>query len=138
MIELESSADTHAKQLLHETTKRCNNRFETGLLWADDNVHLPTSRMMALNRLKGVEQKIRKDLNIAELYSKNITHYLEKGYARKLSPTEAAVETPRTWYLPNFGVTTVNKPKKVQLVFDAAATVNGVLSTEFGFVNRSR
>lgn len=33
---------------------------------------------------------------------------------------------PRRWYLPHFGVRSVNKPAKVRIVFDAAAKSDGV------------
>ncbi len=34
--------------------------------------------------------------------------------------------SPRTWYLPHFCVTTPAKPNKMRLVFDAAATIDGI------------
>lgn len=121
-----SRADERAMKILQETTVRKGDHFETGLLWATDNVQLPKSRVMAENRLAGVERKMRKNEKFANLYVKNIEKYIKKGYAWKMSAIEAAHETPRTWYLPHFGVENVNKPNKVRLVFDAAATVNGV------------
>lgn len=50
---------------------------------------------------------------------------MKKRYARKLSDAEAQVSTPKTWYLSHFGVRNSNKPRKIRLVFDAAADVNG-------------
>ena len=67
-----------------------------------------------------------KDGQLTTLYWSKIDEYVEKGYARKLSAEEAAVETPRTWYLPHFAVTNPNKPNKIRLVFDAAARSHGV------------
>lgn len=52
--------------------------------------------------------------------------YIEKGYARKLSADEIAETSRRTWYLPHFGVTNSHKPGKLRLVFDAAASIDGV------------
>ena len=51
--------------------------------------------------------------------------YVAKGYARKLTPEEAAVTGSRTWYLPHFLVLNPNKPGKVRVVFDAAAEYGG-------------
>lgn len=51
--------------------------------------------------------------------------YIAKGYACKLSDEEASKSGPRTWYLPNFAVTSSNKPNKVWIVkktvFDVAS-----------------
>ena len=52
--------------------------------------------------------------------------YFEKGYARKLSPSEAQISTPKTWFLPHHPVLNPNKPGKVRVVFDAAAEVGKV------------
>ncbi|XP_020715832.2 uncharacterized protein LOC101455054 [Ceratitis capitata] len=57
---------------------------------------------------------------------KRIEYYIAKGYARKLSATEAGLSSPKTWYLPHFAVSNPNKPGKLRLVFDAAAEVEGV------------
>jgi len=51
--------------------------------------------------------------------------YVAKGYARNLTPEEATVTGPRTWYLPHFPVLDPNKPGKVQIVFHAAAKFGG-------------
>ena len=67
-----------------------------------------------------------KDGQLTKLYCSKIDEYVEKGYAQKLSAEEAAVETPRTWYLPHFAVTNPYKPNKICLVFDAAARSHGV------------
>ena len=126
----QSKEDLRAAGLLEKTTRRKDDRWETGLLWRDDNFELPTaeSRSSAMRRLHGVERKLAKDDQLAELYSQKISEYMEKGYCRKLSEAEAATTTPRTWYLPHFAVTNPNKPgnSKIRLVFDAAAKSGGV------------
>ena len=50
--------------------------------------------------------------------------YLDKGYARLAQPS---LTKPRVvWYLPIFTVQNPAKPKKVRIVWDAAAKVNGI------------
>lgn len=66
---IESDNDIRAKRILHETTKRVGNRFQTGLLWKSDNVVLPNSYQMALNRLNGIEKKMQRDEEFYAAYS---------------------------------------------------------------------
>jgi hypothetical protein len=77
--------------------------------------------MTAMRRLQCVERRMVQDRNFRQQYCEKIQDYVDKGYARKLSPDEAAVENPRCWYLPHFGVVNINKPNKLRLVFDAAS-----------------
>ncbi|XP_036347929.1 uncharacterized protein LOC118757311, partial [Rhagoletis pomonella] len=62
----------------------------------------------------------------ADEYKRIIESYIAKGYARKLSPADAALSSSTTWYLPHFAVANPNKPGKLRLVFDAAAEVGGI------------
>lgn len=126
----ESDEVTRARQLLSSTTRRIGNRFETGLLWKTDNIHLPESRGMALNRLRNIEGKMRRDAAFGAKYADQIESYVAKGYARKLSPAEAAHRDGKTWYLPHFAAKNPNKPDKFRMVFDAAATVKASRSTQ--------
>lgn len=122
---IESDEDTRARAILESTTVRIGNRFQTGLLWRADDTSLPDSYAMALQRLKQVESKMRRDQMYADLYTRQIADYVSKGYARVLTADEAAVRNGRTWYLPHFGVQSAHKPGKLRVVFDAAASVNG-------------
>ncbi|XP_049307343.1 uncharacterized protein LOC125777139 [Bactrocera dorsalis] len=122
---VEPDDDKRARQILESTVTKINGRFQAGLLWKRDDVQLPDSYSMAERRLVGIERKMRRDETFAREYRAIIRDYVNKNYARRLSPEEAAITCPRTWYLPHFGVMNVNKPGKLRLVFDAAATVNG-------------
>ncbi|XP_044571293.1 uncharacterized protein LOC123257217 [Drosophila ananassae] len=54
--------DARALRILEESTKRVGRRYETGLLWRDDEVRLPESYNMALKRLVNIERKMRRDV----------------------------------------------------------------------------
>ena len=51
--------------------------------------------------------------------------YIDQGYTRKLTDSEARMTTPRTNYLPHHAVINPNKPGKVRVVFNAAAKLRG-------------
>ncbi|XP_036217946.2 uncharacterized protein [Bactrocera oleae] len=123
---IESEVDTRARAILKSATCRVDGRFETGLIWRTDNIRLPDSYDMALKRLVSVEQRMRRDAIFATQYKNIMNAYVRKKYARKLSPAEAAISTPKTWYLPHFAVANPNKPGKLRMVFDAAAEVSGI------------
>ncbi|XP_045462444.1 uncharacterized protein LOC123672388 [Harmonia axyridis] len=120
-----NKAEQRAMEIMKNTIRRVGNRFEIGLLWKEDDIHLPESKTIAIQRLRCVEKQIQKDREFGKRYSEKITSYVEKGYARKLTPAESNEEGPQCWYLPHFGVINPNKPKKLRLVFDAASKSNG-------------
>ncbi|XP_058447679.1 uncharacterized protein LOC131428053 [Malaya genurostris] len=55
-----------------------------------------------------------------------IQEHVDKGYVRKLTMQELQKRHSRIWYLPIFAVINPNKPGKLRLVWDAAATAHGV------------
>lgn len=42
-----SADDIRARRILHDTTRRIGNRYQTGLLWKSDDISLPNSLPMA-------------------------------------------------------------------------------------------
>ncbi|XP_062699137.1 uncharacterized protein LOC134284320 [Aedes albopictus] len=126
-VQLESAEDRRAREILERTTKRVGECFETGLLWKTDNPSFPDSYPMALRRLQQLERKLEKNPNLQKNVSKQIVEYQEKGYAHLATQDELAATDPKkVWYLPLNVVLNPNKPGKVRLVWDAAATVQGV------------
>lgn len=121
-----SVEDKRAVDILNSTMKRIGDRYETGLLWRNPNIVLPESKTNALRRLECVERRMQKDKVFAEAYCKKMQDLEEKGYIRKISTEEANVCKDKIWYLPHFPVVNPNKPKKLRIVFDAAARSNGV------------
>lgn len=121
-----SSEDQRAYSLLEARTIRKGNRYETGLLWRFDNSRLPNSRSMALHRHQLLEKRMQKDPQLAAALNQKIADYRQKGYIRKLQKDEEIQSLQRTWYLPVFPVVNPNKPGKIRIVWDAAATTYGV------------
>ncbi|XP_036345739.1 uncharacterized protein LOC118754983 [Rhagoletis pomonella] len=119
-----SKDDELSVEQLEEHTVRVGDRFQTSLLWKHPNMQLPDSLPMAKYRAKCLLKKMQRDPQLAEQLQNKIANYLRKGYARRMTSEDAAAK--RYWYLPVFAVSNANKPGKVRLVWDAAATVNGV------------
>ncbi|XP_055523114.1 uncharacterized protein LOC129717278 [Wyeomyia smithii] len=123
---LESEEDKRANRILRETTRRTmdGSRFETGLLWKVDDPAFPDSYPMAVRRLEALERKLQKDPLLARRVRDQIADYQRKGYAHKASLAElTSVDASRVWYLPLGAVTSLKKPDKVRLIWDAAAKV---------------
>jgi hypothetical protein len=65
---------------------------------------------------------------LEEQYFTKIQEYVEKGYAEKINDQATIRERTKLWYLPHFPVLNPNKPRKLRIVFDAAANINGFSS----------
>lgn len=110
--------------------KKCDERYEVGLLWKNDVVNLPDSYGMAMSRLRGLEKKVAKDPDQLSLYDDVICEYIQKGFARKVSRGELEVANPKRWFLPHHAVQQPNKLRP-RIVFDASAICEGKsLNTE--------
>lgn len=122
-----SEDDKLALGIIEDTTSFKQGHYEVGLLWRHNNTRLPNNRLMAEKRLESLKRRLINPENreMATKYRDVIKEYVEKGYARKLSPEEAAHESDRCWYLPHHPVTNPNKPGKVRVVFDAASEFEG-------------
>ncbi|XP_052561972.1 uncharacterized protein LOC120429009 [Culex pipiens pallens] len=120
-----SKDDERAVDMLKKRTILDGERYRTGLLWKFDDVKLPDSRPMALNRLRCLEKRMIREPELATALQAKIEDYEQKGYIRKLTDAEERADRDRVWYLPIFVVTNPNKPGKLRIVWDAAAEVRG-------------
>ncbi|XP_058827121.1 uncharacterized protein LOC131687099 [Topomyia yanbarensis] len=128
----ESMEDQRARATLQATTVRVGDRFQTGLLWRENERRFPDSFPMAVRRQKALEKKLEKTPKLEENVFQQIIDYQRKGYAHQATAEELA-GTPQSavWYLPLNVALNARKPDKVRLVWDAAASVAGVsLNTE--------
>ena len=120
-----SREDKRALETLERTVKHVCNRYEVGMLWREGEVNVPDNRLMAEKRLESTERKLKRDGELAKKYCAIIDDYVDKGYARKLTPEEASAPTPKQWFLPHHPVRNPKKPDKVRIVMDAAAKYDG-------------
>ena len=118
--------EARAEKIMKDTTRMVEEgRYETGLLWKGTDTELPNNRDMAFRRLQQLERGLLRQPVKADQYQKIIDDYLDRGFARRVPDEELLNYHPRRWYLPHHGVTNPNKPGKLRLVFDAAASFQG-------------
>lgn len=121
-----SVEDQKCLDILKNTTRLEDGRYSSGMLWRNDPPYLPNSLHMAEQRLEQLTRRFKRDAKFYEIYKGAVDDYIAKGYARRMSESEALVRTPKTWYLPHHAVFNVNKPGKCRVVQDAAAATQGV------------
>lgn len=113
--------EARAVAALENSAQLIDGRWHVGLPWKDPDCKLPDSYPCALSRLYNLNKKFAANEVYASKYGMRIKHLLSNDFAKQVPNSEPA---PRTWYLPHFGVDNPNK-KKLRLVFDAAAKVQG-------------
>ena len=99
MNPLEHVRTERAIEILESTVRHVRDRYEAGLLWKEKDVQLCDNRDVPEKRLKSTERTVKRDVVLAERYSGIIKEYESKGYARKLTPAEAAVPSSKRWFL---------------------------------------
>ncbi|XP_065094301.1 uncharacterized protein LOC135714851 [Ochlerotatus camptorhynchus] len=123
----ETKNEIRAKEIINKTLKYTGEKYEVGLLWKEDDTHLPESYIQVYKRLQNLEAKLKKDPELKNWTNNTIADYVTKGYARKLTPKEKEEWAGEIFYLPTFIVVNKNKtPPKPRLVFDAAAKSWGI------------
>lgn len=121
--------DERAVAIFNRTARRVDGRYEVGLPWKEDNPKMPTSYDTAWRRLQNLERKLDKSEELKVEYGKQIENLLSKGYAEPCVGDEQ--DSPKSWYLPHFPVTNINKPGRYRLVFDAAAQSRRLCLNDF-------
>ena len=121
----ESIEDRHAMSILNETAVLVNGHYQVGMLWKRKSNQLPNNKYAAQCRFSSLVRRFNRDESLKTMYVSTMNDYISKGYACKMADDEIQRSNPRTWYLPHHGVSNPNKPGKVRVVFDAAATYAG-------------
>ena len=124
-VDPRSKADTRALRILENTTFYDGNRYQVGMLWAEDNRKLPNNYFSALVQLKSLEIRLSKNSELKASYSKTINDDIEKGYIVQVPPHNPSERTDREWYLPHHAVVNPHKPGKVRRVLNGAAKFHG-------------
>ena len=117
--------EKRALLLLKNNTRLVGERFEVGLLWREDDIHLLNNRPLAVTRLLSTERRLEKVPEIKKIYHSKIAEYVKLGHVRKLTKSEAAQTSQITNYIPHHFVLEPNKASKIRIVWDASAKYKG-------------
>ena len=120
-----SKADAKATEILERTTRHDGERYEVGMLWAEENSSLPNNFFSALAQLKSLERRLEKDDDLKQKYAATIADDFSKGYIEQVDPKNDTVKSTREWYLPHHPIIHPNKPGKVRRVLNGAANFRG-------------
>ena len=114
-----SVEDKTALPMMESSLVYENNRYKLSLPWRNDPKVLPNNVSLARSRLSMLKRRLEKDTVLHTAYTKSVKDYIDKGFARRVTPDEAM--DPEAWYIPHHAVINPNKPGKTRVVFDCAA-----------------
>lgn len=120
--DVKSREDERAEMLMNSTLKFVDGRYEIGLLWKEDDMKLPESYTMALQRLKRNEDTLKRKPELMKWMNDHVKSLIDKGYARVATEKDLNTEWKRVFYCPMFVTFNNNKiPPKPRCVWDVAA-----------------
>ena len=102
-----------------------SGHYEIALPFRDAEPMFPNNRSLAVRRLDGLKRKLAADDKLHQDYSAFMDEMLQKGYAEIVPEGVQGIEG-KVWYIPHHAVRHMQKPDKVRVVFDCAATFHGV------------
>ena len=125
-VDSRSAADARAQEIFETTTFHNGQRYDVGMLSADDNIQLPNNCFSSLVQLKSLKKRLSSDTTLKENYATTIGEELEKGYVIQI-PDAHMVEqlSDKEWYLTHHPAINPNKPGKVPRILNGAAKFHG-------------
>ena len=101
------------------TAQFVDNPYSVDFLWYENKLTSTYKKSLVLGRFHSLEKKFKHHAEFVDKYKKTINTCIDKAHAVILSLEEVHFSVKK--YVPHRGVTNVNKPGKVKIVFDAAA-----------------
>ena len=97
-------------------------RYKTSIPWKRDHLELTDNYHQAVQRLKGIENSLKRNEIKQQEYSKAITQYINEGFAEEVEPHNVHKSENKIRYLPHHAVYRRDKSStKTRIVFDASA-----------------
>ena len=100
--------------------------------WLRNPDELPDNKHSALAMLRSTEKRLKRDENLAQIYSDQVKDMVDRGVARKLQPEEMEAYDGPYYYISHHEVM---NPKShstpCRLVFNSSAKFNNVILNDF-------
>ena len=100
------------------------------MLWADENVRIPSKYFSFLVLLKSLDKRLSRDKTLKENYAKAISDDLEKRYVNTVPDAQMVEEGPdKEWYLLHHPVTNPKKTGKLRRILIGTANFTVLVRT---------
>lgn len=106
-----------------------DGHYEMPLPFKEDKPELPDNKKYAIQRLKCLEKRLKRDEKYYSDYVAFMTETIDRGDAERV-PTDDLNKQP-VWYIPHHGVYHPQKPNKIRVVFDCSARYQGVSLNDY-------
>ena len=120
-----SVEDERALRVMEKSAKLVNGHYQVALPWRREPPDIPNNKIIAECRLRSLKNRLKKDDNMFERYTKAVQEYIDKGHAQKVPKEERDRDDGKVWYLPHHPVIHPAKPEKTRIVFDCPAKFDG-------------
>ena len=92
----------------------------------NETVLLPNNAMQAVRWLSSLQHRLQKDSELLEDYTAFMDNIIAKGFVELVPKSEFHRDDGRVWFIPHYRVYHPQKPGKICVVFDCAASYQGV------------
>ena len=111
---------------LRRRQKLVDDRYEIGLLWAEENATVQNNYFSGHSQFCSSEGRLETDQSLKQRYEETINVDVQNGYIRSLEENELnETKDERQWYVTHHPVISPHKPKKVRRLCNAAAKNKG-------------
>ena len=117
-----SRQDKQALNTYKESARLVDGHYQIAIPWKCHSPDLPNYKPLAEHRLNLLQNKFLKDPQLYSRCSACMTDLLDKLYAKKVPENLRDRNNGKVWYFPHHSVVHPQKPEKVRVVFDCAAT----------------
>ena len=121
----DSIEDKRALKVMETTLAMVDGHYQVALPWKYDPPYLPNNKIVALRRAQLLRKRLMKNGDLHSKYRETMNNYLDSGHAERVPKEELEPDDRPVWYIPHHPVVHPNKPEKVRIVYDCAATYKG-------------
>ena len=110
----------------NDSVQLVDNHYELPIPFKAKPPDLPNNRQLTEKRLNLLQHKLLSDPVKSEKYRKVMQEMIDKGHAEKVPKDEIQHDDGAVWYLPHHGVSSLEKPDKLRIVFDCSAKYGNI------------